>query len=76
MGVPHRRVCSLGLLHRDVLRGPPRGLQGCPRTHTRPADAVEIVSSLALATEASGGVCTQVPRPTGLSGRRTLVHIL
>jgi len=43
--------------------------------HTRPADAVEIVSSLALATETSGGVHTQVPRPTGLRGCRTLVHI-
>lgn len=47
-----------------------------PRTHTCPADAIEIVTSLALAAEASRGVHTQVPRPTGLRGWRTLIHIL
>lgn len=43
--------------------------------HTRPADAVEIVASLALTAETSRGVHTEVARPTGLRGRRTLIHI-
>ena len=56
--------------------GPPPGLQGYPRTHARPADAVEIVSGFALTAETSRRVDTQVPRPTGLRGRRALIHIL
>lgn len=43
--------------------------------HARPADAIEIVSSLALTTETSRGVHTQVPWPTRLRGCRTLIHI-
>lgn len=43
--------------------------------HTCPADAIEIVTSLALAAEAPRGVHTEVPRPAGLRGRRALVHI-
>lgn len=40
-----------------------------PRTHTRPADAVEVVAGLALTAETSKRVHTHVPWPTGLSGR-------
>lgn len=53
----------------------PQGLGPYPRTHTRLADAVELVASLALTAETSGGVHTVVPWPTGLGGRRALIHI-
>lgn len=36
--------------------------------HTRLADAVEMVTSLAFTAETSRGVHTEVPRPTGLGG--------
>lgn len=54
----------------------PGPLQGHPRTHTRSADAVEVVAGLALAAETSRGVHTEMPRPTGLRGRQALIHIL
>lgn len=56
------------------LAGPPRP-EGHPRTHTRPADAVEIVTSLALAAEAARGVHAVVLLPAGHGGGRALVHV-
>lgn len=43
--------------------------------YTSPADAVEVVTSLALAAEASRGVHTAVPRATWLRGRGALIHV-
>lgn len=43
--------------------------------HTHPADAVKIVTRLALAAETSGRVHTAVPPPTGLGRWCALVHV-